>query len=130
MVSRNARDTYIFNSMYFACFLKLCYRVIILHKIYSYLHIFSIKYLCFQYYCNIEIQNYVHILLNTFYYSNPNKPKKINFDWKPLQSIEKMEYMDIGSQLQMKKHLGQRSKFWGKMPLWHNGHKQRLIDEL
>ncbi|GBP78712.1 Venom carboxylesterase-6 [Eumeta japonica] len=61
---------------------------------------------------------------------DPNKPLKISTKWEPLTDPNKMEKLDIGSDLIMSKYLASRARVWDDLPLWHKKPQHRFKDEL
>ncbi|KAL0852090.1 hypothetical protein ABMA28_000334 [Loxostege sticticalis] len=80
---------------------------------------------------DIEMGKLIRNMFTNFATSgNPNKPLNIPIKWEPASSGSKMEYLEIGSEQTMKKHLASRSRFWGTLPLWHNLRSRYFKDEL
>ncbi|KAL4717828.1 hypothetical protein ACJJTC_000977 [Scirpophaga incertulas] len=78
---------------------------------------------------DLEIGQLIRTMWTNFAKSgNPNTPVKLPVVWK--EATSDMDYLEIGSTLHMKQHLGQRSRFWASLPLWHKPITRRFVDEL
>ncbi|XP_072930418.1 juvenile hormone esterase-like isoform X2 [Epargyreus clarus] len=78
---------------------------------------------------DLEVSKLIVTLWTNFATSgDPNEPEQLPFKWVAASS--NLEYLEIGSQPAMQRHLAARSRIWGDLPLWHNVRRRRFSDEL